>query len=216
MLLGIHSSVPLEGGLSPAEAVMGCQPLLPGQFLSVGEPPLDDFLESLRATALKSPRPVSHKNKTMPTALPPELMNTEFVFVRKDGVSTPLAQPYNGPYRYSAVPCTAFNSKLVTDWKKYQHTVLRSVTRRRTPPSPPRPVEAGRRQILPLTPVMVRNHLNKTPESPLRKQSTRKMEADFQVQVTFLAQQSQLLEKILLTPARGRHRVKNRRAHRGL
>jgi hypothetical protein len=42
------------------------------------------------------------------------------------------------------------------------------------------------------------------------------MEADFHVQVTFLSQQSQLLEKILPTPARGRHRVKNRRAHRGL
>ncbi len=55
VLLGIRTSVPLEGGLSPAEAVMGCQPLLPGQFLPVGEPPLENFLDELRTNALVIP-----------------------------------------------------------------------------------------------------------------------------------------------------------------
>ncbi len=41
VLLGIRSAVPLEGGPSPAEAVMGCQPILPGEFLTTGEPPLE-------------------------------------------------------------------------------------------------------------------------------------------------------------------------------
>jgi len=99
VLLGVRSAVPLEGGLSPAEAVMGCQPLLPGQFLQVGEPPLEEFLDALHANSLKPPRPVSHKNTPLPTSLPPELMVSEFVFVRKDGVSPSLAQPYDGPYR---------------------------------------------------------------------------------------------------------------------
>jgi transposase InsO family protein len=99
VLLGVRTSVPLEGGLSPAEAVMGCQPLLPGQFLPVGEPPLEDFLDKLRENALKAPRPVSHKNTPLPTTLPPELMSSEFVLVRKDGVSPSLAQPYDGPYK---------------------------------------------------------------------------------------------------------------------
>jgi hypothetical protein len=78
---------------------MGCQPLLPGQFLPVGEPPLEDFLDKLRENALKAPRPVSHKNTPLPTTLPPELMSSEFVLVRKDGVSPSLAQPYDGPYK---------------------------------------------------------------------------------------------------------------------
>jgi len=99
VLLGVRSAVPLEGGLSPAEAVMGCQPLLPGQFLQVGEPPLEEFLDALHANSLKPPRPVSHKNTQLPTSLPPELLISEFVFVRKDGVSPSLAQPYDGPYR---------------------------------------------------------------------------------------------------------------------
>ena len=99
VLLGIRSSVPLEGGLSPAEAVMGCQPLLPGQFLPVGEPPLEGFLDALRANALKTPRPVSHKNTQLPTALSPELMESNFVLVRKDGKFPPLSQLYDGPYK---------------------------------------------------------------------------------------------------------------------
>jgi hypothetical protein len=99
VLLGIRTSVPLEGGLSPAEAVMGCQPLLPGQFLPVGEPPLDGFLEELRASSLKVPRPVSHKNTQLPTSLPAQLLAADFVLVRRDGVSPPLSQPYDGPYK---------------------------------------------------------------------------------------------------------------------
>ncbi|MFN9908498.1 MAG: hypothetical protein ACK56F_20610, partial [bacterium] len=87
VLLGVRSAVPLEGGLSPAEAVIGCQPLLPGQFLQVGEPPLEEFLDALHANSLKPSRPVSHKNTQLPTSLPPELLVSEFVFVRKDGVS---------------------------------------------------------------------------------------------------------------------------------
>ena len=44
VMLGIRSAVPVEGGLSPAEAVMGSQPLLPNQFLLVGKPLLEEFL----------------------------------------------------------------------------------------------------------------------------------------------------------------------------
>jgi hypothetical protein len=97
VLLG--TSVPLEGGLSPAEAVMGCQPLLPGQFLPVGDPPLEGFLEELRTSALKIPRPVSHKNTQLPTSLPAQLLAADLVLVRRDGVSPLLSQPYDRPYK---------------------------------------------------------------------------------------------------------------------
>jgi hypothetical protein len=97
VLLG--TSVPLEGGLSPAEAVMGCQPLLPGQFLPVGDPPLEGFLEELCTSTLKIPRPVSHKNTQLPTSLPAQLLAADLVLVPRDGVSPPLSQPYDRPYK---------------------------------------------------------------------------------------------------------------------
>jgi hypothetical protein len=99
VLLGIRSAVPLEGGPSPAEAVMGCQPMLPGEFLSTGEPPLEDFLDKLKADSLHPPRPILHKNTDLPTALPPDLAAAEFVFVRRDSVAPPLTPPYTGPFK---------------------------------------------------------------------------------------------------------------------
>jgi len=99
VLLGIPTSVPLEGGLSPAEAVMGCQPVLPGQFLEVGEPPLATFLDTLRSTSLKVPRQTSHKNTPLPESLPNDLALADYVFVRRDGVSPPLSPLYDGPFQ---------------------------------------------------------------------------------------------------------------------
>jgi hypothetical protein len=99
VLLGIRSAVPLEGGLSPAEAVMGCQPILPGEFLTTGEPPLEEFLEKIKTDTLLSPRPVLHKNTPLPTALPPDLAEADFVFVRRDSGAPPLTPPYTGPFK---------------------------------------------------------------------------------------------------------------------
>jgi hypothetical protein len=99
VLLGIRTAVPLEGGPSPAEAVMGCQPILPGEFLATGEPPLDDFLQKLKSDSLQSPRPILHKNTDLPTALPPDLAAADFVFVRRDSVAPPLTPPYTGPFK---------------------------------------------------------------------------------------------------------------------
>jgi hypothetical protein len=99
VLLGIRSAVPLEGGLSPAEAVMGCQPILPGEFLATGEPPLEEFLEKIKTDTLLSPRPVLHKNTPLPTALPPDLAEADFVFVRRDSGAPPLTPPYTGPFK---------------------------------------------------------------------------------------------------------------------
>ncbi len=99
VLLGIRTALPLEGGPSPAEAVMGCQPILPGEFLVTGEPPLEDFLERIRSDALLAPRAISHKNTLLPTTLPPELATADFVFVRRDSTAPPLTPPHIGPFR---------------------------------------------------------------------------------------------------------------------
>jgi hypothetical protein len=92
-------AVPLKGGPSPAEAVMGCQPILPGEFLTTtGEPPLEEFLEKIQADALQPPRPVLHKNTPLPTALPPDLAAAEFVLIRRDSAAPPLTPPLTPPY----------------------------------------------------------------------------------------------------------------------
>jgi hypothetical protein len=78
---------------------MGCQPILPGEFLATGEPPLEEFLEKMKADSLQPPRPIKHKNTDLPSALPPDLAAAEFVFVRRDSVAPPLTPPYSGPFR---------------------------------------------------------------------------------------------------------------------
>ncbi len=78
---------------------MGCQPILPCEFLTTGEPPLEEFLDKIKADALHPPRPVLHKNTPLPTALPPDLAAAYFVFVRRDSVAPPLTPPYTGPVK---------------------------------------------------------------------------------------------------------------------
>ena len=78
---------------------MGCQPILPGEFLTTGEPPLEDFLHKLKTDSLHPPRPILHKNIDLPTALPPDLAAADFVFVRRDSVAPPLTPPYTGPFK---------------------------------------------------------------------------------------------------------------------
>ncbi len=78
---------------------MGCQPILPGEFLATGEPPLEEFLEKIQTDGLQSPRPILHKNTSLPTALPPDLAASEFVFVRRDSTAPPLTPPYTGPFK---------------------------------------------------------------------------------------------------------------------
>jgi hypothetical protein len=78
---------------------MGCQPILPGEFLTTGEPPLEEFLEKIQADALQPPRPVLHKNTPLPTVLPPDLAAADFGFVPRDSVAPPLTPPYTGPFK---------------------------------------------------------------------------------------------------------------------
>ena len=74
-------------------------PILPGEFLATGEPPLQPFLDQLRSSALRAPRPVLHEDTPLPTSLPAALMQAEMVIVRRDATAPPLAPPYAGPYR---------------------------------------------------------------------------------------------------------------------
>ena len=93
---------------------MGCQPLLPGQFLAVGEPDLETFLTSFKSAEKIPPRATTHHNTPLPTSLPPELMAADFVLVRRDGVKGPLAPPYDGPYRVERRSLHSFQVRVGT------------------------------------------------------------------------------------------------------
>jgi hypothetical protein len=139
VLLGIRSAVPLEGGPSPAESVMGCQPILPGEFLTTGEPPLEDFLHKLRTDALYPPRPILYKNTELPTALPPDLAAAKFVFVRRDSVAPPLTPPYMGPFKVLRRSLHTFQVQVGNRTETISTHRLKTLSCRPTRPPPNRP-----------------------------------------------------------------------------
>ena len=99
VMLGIRSAWRLDGSYSPAEAVYGTQPVLPGQFLSQQEPPADTFFSGLQdALTGRQPRATEHHSAPPPPRLPDDLLRAKFVLVRHDAVQPPLQPLYDGPY----------------------------------------------------------------------------------------------------------------------
>jgi hypothetical protein len=99
VLLGIRAAWRENSDFSPAEAVYGAQPVLPGQFLAAQESPSPSFLADLQGVLSgRTLLPTSHHSTPAPTQLPEELLLTKYVLVRKDGHVPPLAAAYDGPY----------------------------------------------------------------------------------------------------------------------
>jgi len=99
ILLGIRSAWREGADLTPAEAVFGAQPVLPGQYLSGVEPPSPFFLEEFQGLlAARKPLPSAHHSRPALPRLPEELLMSKFVLVRHDGVQLPLSPLYDGPY----------------------------------------------------------------------------------------------------------------------
>jgi hypothetical protein len=84
---------------SPAEAVYGTQPVLPGQYLATNESPSPSFLADLQGLLTsRTVIPTSHHNTPAPMQLPKNLLLARHVIIRKDGHVPPLAAIYDGPY----------------------------------------------------------------------------------------------------------------------
>jgi len=99
VLLGIRSAWREDAQYTPAEAVFGSQPVLPGQFLAAPEPPSPDFLRDFQGVlAARVPLQTQHHEMPGPQQLPEELLLSRFVLVRHDAVQPPLAALYDGPY----------------------------------------------------------------------------------------------------------------------
>ncbi len=99
VMLGIRSAWRPDSEYSPAEAVYGTQPLLPGQFLTAEDPPPPSFLSDLQQLlANRTAPPTAHHNTPAPLQLPEDLLLARHVLVRKDGHVPPLAADYDGPF----------------------------------------------------------------------------------------------------------------------
>jgi hypothetical protein len=173
VLLGIRTAVPLEGGPSPAEAVMGCQPKLPGEFFATGEPPIAEFLDKIHTDSLQPPRPVLHKNTPLPTALPPDLATAEFVFIRRDSIAPPLTLPYSGPFKVIRRALHAFQVQIGNRSETISTHRLKSCVS-----SPETAAAVPPRRGRPPSHSLVRNHLTKTPGRKPRQETERKQTAN--------------------------------------
>ena len=99
VMLGIRTAWREDSQFSPAEAVFGSQPVLPGQFLDTPEPPSPQFLSDFQGVlANRVPTPATCKSLPGPTSLPEDLLLARHVLVRKDGPHPPLAPLYDGPF----------------------------------------------------------------------------------------------------------------------
>jgi hypothetical protein len=100
IMLGLRAMPREDSGTSSAEAVFGCQLVLPGQMLDL--PPADDsFTSALRQLMVDfQPLPTTQNipSQVLREMPPDDLMSAQFVFVRRDGPSRPLDEPYEGPY----------------------------------------------------------------------------------------------------------------------
>ena len=100
IMLAIRSTPREDSDRSPAEAVFGSQLVVPGQLLSSPEPPTEFYDELKSAMSGFVPAPPRHNaGSNLPEAIPPALLSSEFVFVRRDGHKQPLSAAYDGPYR---------------------------------------------------------------------------------------------------------------------
>lgn len=93
ILLGLRSSPKEDSGISSAELVYGIPLSLPGEFLSVGEPPPEAFAEHLRATTFLPTRPVPRT--TGKTSLG---VSTSHVYVKRGNKQNTLNTVFMGPY----------------------------------------------------------------------------------------------------------------------
>ena len=102
ILLGIRSTPKEDIGASPAEMVYGSTLTVPGDFLPHSEAlPVSSHLRQLRewVESLKPVPTCAHGAEHIKFNVPNGLSQAQYVYVRRDGKSTPLQPPYDGPYR---------------------------------------------------------------------------------------------------------------------
>ena len=98
VLLALRAAPHEDNNRSPAEAVYGSPLVLPGEFPSSPEVPLDPFLAGFGAAVKGSSHLLQRPRKLVPSELPTDLLLAKMVFVRRDETTQPLSPLYAGPY----------------------------------------------------------------------------------------------------------------------
>ena len=101
VMLGIRTAPKQDLGTSSAELVYGAPLTVPGDFVPTGRKPPEPnaVLSRLRDKVGKfAPVPTSRHGIAEPS-VPPDLATSQYVFLRRDAVRTPLQKPYEGPFK---------------------------------------------------------------------------------------------------------------------
>ncbi len=179
VLLGIRSAWRDDSSFSPADAVYGSQPLLPGQFLDLPENPSPPFIADFQGVlAGQSPTSTTHHSSPEPVALPEDLLLSRYVLVRRDGHQPPLSPAYDGPYlvlecslRFFKLKIGGRTDNISTLRLKPCHTPPDAQVEVANPPRRGRPPKKG----LPTTPPALQHPaptLGHPPPPPSRKRVT--------------------------------------------
>ena len=101
VLLGIRTAPKEDLGWSSAEMVYGAPLTVPGDFFVShnSQPEHHSQLQQLRdQVRMQVPMPTS-KHGVVPSSMPPNLKQSQFVFVSRDAHRTPFQRPYEGPFK---------------------------------------------------------------------------------------------------------------------
>ncbi|KAK3875588.1 hypothetical protein Pcinc_019547 [Petrolisthes cinctipes] len=101
VLLGIRTAPKEDLATSSAELVYGAPLILPGDFIATSDKPdaPATVLSRLREkVGTLAPVPTT-RHCVSPRYVPPALQNSNYVFLRRDTIRSPLAKPYEGPFR---------------------------------------------------------------------------------------------------------------------
>lgn len=102
VLLGIRTAPKEDLTSSSAELVYGAPLTVPGDFIAApsgrDDPPATVLSRLRERVGTLAPVPTSHHG-LMPRYVPPVLHTSDFVFLRRDALRSPLAKPYEGPFK---------------------------------------------------------------------------------------------------------------------
>ena len=102
VLLGIRTAPKEDLAASSAELVYGAPLTVPGDFIPANrglqDSPSTILLRLREKMGALAPVPTSRHNLTT-GYVPSNLLNSQYVFIRRDSLRTPLQKPYEGPFR---------------------------------------------------------------------------------------------------------------------
>ena len=123
VMLGIRTTPKEDLDASPAEMVYGSTLTVPGDFTPQSEEmQVPAHLRRLREqTDMLRPIPTSaHGVDSVPFNVPKSLNSADYVYVRRDGKSKPLQNPYDGPFKVLVRGTKTFKVQFGNRKRRYQ------------------------------------------------------------------------------------------------